>query len=95
MSLDNIANTVGLKLVFLSHSTLFLSDSTQISNTSQLAARALSLSRSAQTTTLVRARGSLLDMHAHSRTLGHRFLPALWLINIQFITPQISAGATG
>lgn len=44
MSLDNIANNVGLKLVFLSHSTLFLSDSTQISNTSQLAARALSLS---------------------------------------------------
>lgn len=93
MSLDNSANNLGLKFVFLSHSALSVWLYTN--NTSQLAARALSLSRPAQTTTLVRARGSLLDMHAHSRTLGHRFLPALWLINIQFVTPQISAGAHG
>ncbi len=97
MSLDNFANNLGLKFVFLSHSSLSLWLYTN--NTSQLAALSLSLSlslsRSAQTTTLVRARGRLLDMHAHSRTLGHRFLPAVWLINIQFVTPQISAGAHG
>lgn len=72
MSCDNFANNLSLQFVFL---TLSLSVWLYTNNTSQLAARALS--RSAQTTTLVRARGSLLDMHAHSRTLGHRFLPAL------------------
>lgn len=43
MSLDNSANNLGLKFVFLSHSALSVWLYTN--NTSQLAARALSLSR--------------------------------------------------